>query len=436
MCSSLLLTSTSTVLLLRLLWWLTVPPFYVHSLRPDLGCYGADYIHSPNIDKLASTSLLLRQAHVQQAVCSPTRTSLLTGRRPDTTRVYDLKHHFRDMANNFTTLPEYFKRRGYTSLGMGKIFHPVVCHLTGKIDDIPADGVDGSWTVHADRGGEPYFHGEYEKYWQNGGPSPNSTGGPCAKPHGCPSHLGISEADEAARPLPDAQAVQHGIATLATLAKRDNPFFLAVGIHKPHLPFIMPEQFLRLYPNASVPLAAHGTAPVGMPEVAWSPYGEIRAQYFDVHALNLTGAINTSMPDDMARQLRRHYYAAISYTDSLVGQLLDALDSSGVANHTIVALWGDQSVGAPAVQPPPQPPRFTLPPPTPLLTPLLSTPSTAAGSWASTGNGANKRTSRCARPQRHSARTARFRRTDRLTRHPLHRPPCHHRHARRSPRTA
>jgi iduronate 2-sulfatase len=372
----------------------------VDDLRPDLGCYGADYISSPNIDRLAAASLLLRQAHVQQAVCSPTRTSLLTSRRPDTTRVYDLKHHFRDMANNFTTLPEYFKRRGYASVGLGKIWHPVVCKLTGQIDDIPARGVDGSWTMAADKGGQPYYHGAFEKYWQNGGPSPNSTGGPCAKPRGCPSHLGVTAADEAARPLPDTQAVQRGAAALAALAQRDNPFFLAVGIHKPHLPFIVPEAFLSAYPNASVPLASTPTAPAGMPEVAWSPFGEIRAQYYDVHALNLSGAVNASrgMPDGLARALRRHYYAAVSYTDALVGSLLDALDATGTANHTVVALWGDhgeRSAERERDDAPSSPLRHWLTPP--LSHRTVPLPPRQAGSWASTASGASRRTSRSRR---------------------------------------
>jgi hypothetical protein len=100
-------------------------------MRPELTCFsGADFpspvhprIHSPNLDALAAKSLLLKRAYVQQAVCSPSRTSLLTGRRPDTTHVYDLVHYFRNVGGNFTTIPQYFKENGYSSIGMGKIFH-------------------------------------------------------------------------------------------------------------------------------------------------------------------------------------------------------------------------------------------------------------------------------------------------------------------------
>jgi len=141
------------------------------------------------------------------------------------------------------TLPEYFKRRGYSTVGMGKIFHPVVDTQTGNIDDIPY-----SWTVEKARGGQPYFHPPFEKYWQNGARDPlyphlNISSGPCAG--GCPSHAAITLAGEAERPLPGPQLAAKAVAAMARLAQRDNPFFLAVGFHKPHLPFIVPARMLQ-----------------------------------------------------------------------------------------------------------------------------------------------------------------------------------------------
>ena len=102
-------------------------------MRPELQAYyGPDFpspvhpdMHTPTLDALAQKSLLLKRAYVQQAVCSPSRTSLLTGRRPDTTHVYDLIHYFRKVGGNFTTIPEYFKINGYRTVGMGKICHRV-----------------------------------------------------------------------------------------------------------------------------------------------------------------------------------------------------------------------------------------------------------------------------------------------------------------------
>ena len=90
-------------------------------MRPDLGVYGAKQMKTPNLDELASRSVVMRRAYVQQAVCSPSRTSMLTGRRPDTTRVHDLIHYWRQVAGNFTTLPQYFKQNGYKTAGIGKV---------------------------------------------------------------------------------------------------------------------------------------------------------------------------------------------------------------------------------------------------------------------------------------------------------------------------
>jgi len=90
-------------------------------LRPDIGAYDVKHMITPNLDRLASRSVVLRRAYVQQAVCSPSRTSMLTGRRPDTTRVHDLIHYWRQVAGNFTTLPEYFKQHGYKTAGIGKV---------------------------------------------------------------------------------------------------------------------------------------------------------------------------------------------------------------------------------------------------------------------------------------------------------------------------
>ncbi|KAK6171255.1 hypothetical protein SNE40_019482 [Patella caerulea] len=132
-------------------------------MRPEIGAYlGPDFpspvhpqIHTPNLDALAAKSLLLKQSYVQQAVCSPSRTSLLTGRRPDTTHVYDLIHYFRNVGGNYTTIPEFFKNNGYRTIGMGKIFHPG-----------PASGNDDpiSWT-------DPYYHAAYIKFrsWLHSG---------------------------------------------------------------------------------------------------------------------------------------------------------------------------------------------------------------------------------------------------------------------------
>ena len=272
----------------------------VDDLRPQLGCYlGEDFpspVHpkmiTPNIDKLASKSLLLKRAHVQQAVCSPSRTSFLTGRRPDTTHVYDLYVYFREVGGNFTTIPQYFKENGYFSVGMGKIFHPG--HTSGH-DDPP------SWSA-------PYYHAPNKKFYA----------------HRNHSHMAVPKSLYSRRPLPDTQIADHAVQTLRNLSQKalsgEQPFFVAVGFHKPHLPFLVPEEIVDFYPEKDIKLPDNQYAPVNMPKVAWSNFGELR-QYPDVQG-NFSGTINSTGPASVIRDLRRFYYSAVTYTDSLIGKVL------------------------------------------------------------------------------------------------------------------
>ena len=126
----------------------------VDDLRAQLGAYHdpehPDYfsklrIKTPNLDKLASQSIVFTRAYAQYSLCGPSRTSLLTSRRPDTTLIYDNTRYWRDVGGNFTTLPQHFKNNGYTTVGFGKVFHP---QASSNNDDPP------SWT-------EPYYRPPY-----------------------------------------------------------------------------------------------------------------------------------------------------------------------------------------------------------------------------------------------------------------------------------
>ena len=289
-------------------------------MRPQLGAYyGPDFpspIHpkmvSPNLDRLASRSLLLKRAYTQQAVCSPSRTSLLTSRRPDTTHVYDLHTYWRKSGGNFTTIPQYFKENGYHTIGMGKIFHPGMS-ASGEDDPI-------SWSEAYYHAPNPYYG--YQHSWMAVNQSMRSRHGK----------------------LQDERLADFAIETLEKLAAdsltNDKPYFVAVGFHKPHLPFIIPEEFLDLYPESSISLPDNPYAPVNMPDIAWSWYGELR-KYADIHKLNATGAINSTLPKDVTMALRRAYYSATSFTDSQIGRVLDTLDRLGLSKKTIVSFWGD-----------------------------------------------------------------------------------------------
>lgn len=287
-------------------------------MRPEIGAYidpqypNSVYpeIYTPNLDALAARSLTLKQAHVQQALCGPSRTSLLTGRRPDTTHVYNIGDYFRNVSGDFVTLPQYFKQHGYDCRGIGKIFHPG-----------PASGDDDpvSWSA-------PYFHGvknfeDHANSWK-----------------AVPDDLLLDT------PLRDEQLATHAVDTLKEVAENyrngQQNFFLAVGFHKPHLPFVFPESILQYYPEEDMMSPHNPYAPIHMPEVAWWSYDGLRA-FSDIQALNATGAVNTTLPDKVIRDLRRAYYSAVTWTDMLIGRVLQELERLGLSNNTIVSFFGD-----------------------------------------------------------------------------------------------
>ena len=289
-------------------------------MRPQLGAYyGKDFpspvyppMHTPNLDKLASRSLLLKRAHCQQAICSPSRTSLLTGRRPDTTHVYDLKHYWRIVGGNFTTIPQYFKQNGYISAGMGKVFHHGR-RASGGDDPV-------SWSVK-------YFHAT------NFGWETNQS-----------SWQAIPENLLKDKPLMDSQIADYTVDMLRKLApgarSGGKPFFVAAGFHRPHLPFDFPESILKYYPEESIRLPDNEYAPVNMPYVAWSVYKELM-KYHDIRKLNLSGEINSTVPAKVVKDLRRAYYCATTWTDFLIGRVIKELDVLGLTNNTIISFWGD-----------------------------------------------------------------------------------------------
>lgn len=202
-------------------------------------------MRTPNFDRLAARALRLNNARVQQAVCSPTRTSLLTSRRPDTTRVYDLYTYFREFAPTVHTIPQIFKDvLNYTTIGMGKLFHPG--HASGANATCPVQrcGDDSlySWSV-------PYWHAPNLDYWSG------------TRGSGPPQHHGFDAGDawaavpDAVReqhPLPDEQIADHAVDVLGNMTRGSPPWFLGVGFHKPHLPFIFPESYVgsRLHETA------------------------------------------------------------------------------------------------------------------------------------------------------------------------------------------
>lgn len=297
----------------------------VDDLRPSLGCYGDPVALTPNIDALAQQGVLFTKAFAQQALCGPSRTSFLTSRRPDTTRLYDVHSYWRNHAGNFTTLPQYFKEHGYHTVSAGKIFHPGI--VSNKSDDQPY-----SWS-------ETPYHPPTQAYKQE--PVCLGADGRLYTDIYCP----VQVEQQPGGSLPDIQSTEFATSWLQKWAlkqesKSDNekqPFFLAVGYHKPHIPLKFPLEFLDAYPIANIPLAPNRKRPLGLPTVAWNPWNDLRRRH-DISALNLSFPYGP-MPDSYARYIRQGYYAATTYTDSLVGDLLATVSS--LFPDTVVALIGD-----------------------------------------------------------------------------------------------
>ncbi|XP_017675243.1 PREDICTED: iduronate 2-sulfatase [Lepidothrix coronata] len=291
----------------------------VDDLRPVLGCYGDKLVKSPNIDQLASRSIVFSNAYAQQALCAPSRVSFLTGRRPDTTRLYDFYSYWRVHAGNYSTMPQYFKENGYVTLSVGKVFHPGVS--SNHSDDYPY-----SWSI-------PPFHPSTEKYENH-----KTCRGKDGKLYAnlvCP--VDVSEMPKGT--LPDIQSTEEAIRLLNVMKANKQKFFLAVGYHKPHIPLRYPQEFLKLYPLENIPLAPDPWVPEKLPSVAYNPWTDIR-QRDDVEALNVSFPYGP-LPEEFQRQIRQSYYAAVSYLDVQVGLLLNALDNVGLSNNTMVVFTAD-----------------------------------------------------------------------------------------------
>jgi len=298
----------------------------VDDLRPELGCYGAKAIKTPNMDHLARSGVTFARAYCQQAVCNPSRASLLTGLRPDSTKVWDLVEHFRTACPDVVTLPQHFMQNGYQSIGMGKIYH-------GTLPDAK------SWSVpkRRPRGYKLYSQAtrkrqvDRRKKYRAEGLADAFISGHRRGP--------ASEAEDVAdNARIDGALTDLALETLKTLGGQDKPFFLAVGYYLPHLPFTPPKTYWDMYDPAKIPMASNRSLPAGAPSWAMNTMYELRA-YEDVSDAPRPG--QGLLTDAQAKRLKHGYYASVTYVDAQIGRLLAALSKAGLDDNTVVVLWGD-----------------------------------------------------------------------------------------------
>ncbi len=297
----------------------------IDDLRPELGCYGNTIVKSPSMDRIAARGVVFNKAYCQQAVCSPSRTAIMTGLRPDTTKVWDLVTHFRAAQPDCVTLPQHFKANGYHCAAINKIYHKG--YEDGRSWSEPhwyssGNTVDTDLTDYKERIVKKHVVSVQEYM------SPIPKGANSAKP-GPAFEVSLKAESE----LPDGAAADEAVKRLAAFKSNAKPFFLAVGFAKPHLPFVAPKKYWDLYDPNTIPVPTIDHLPSGSPSFAGHVNGELH---------NYPGVPEEDpIPSEFAKTLRHGYYACISYTDAQIGKVLDALDKEGLSDNTIIVLWGD-----------------------------------------------------------------------------------------------
>jgi iduronate 2-sulfatase/deleted-in-malignant-brain-tumors protein 1 len=371
----------------------------IDDMRPEIEPYGASHMHTPNMQKLADRSTLFSRAYVQVAVCMPSRNALLFSRRPDTAQAWEISpSQWPRMCGGANcggnqcgpscgirepgtgkpgvTLPMWFLQHGFFTTGMGKIFHPSntqnqdYAHSWTPATTNPKTGI---WEAHG--GPYPVYDGTVRHLPDRGNGSQ-------------PSWYAFPNTEE--EEMRETKLAQNAVDTIVNLSARalPPPFFLAVGFHKPHIPWYAPAHYWDLYPNTSIDLAPRKFKPIGVPNIAmqddlrtWSTPSK-SADPFSCKWVDLCGEFdrfrhpqphlppnhdhdgrdhagevypggpdaagrpgiskhmpydNTTLPDWKAAELRRAYWATVSYTDSNVGRVIDALDASPFVQKTIIA---------------------------------------------------------------------------------------------------
>lgn len=314
----------------------------VDDLRPVGKLFGEPEVLAPNLDRLAARSTIFTNAFTQSPTCGVSRSSLLTGRRPDTTYVLDnggCPFTSAPAHGAWQSLPQYFRAAGYRTAGHGKVFHPNVCE-GAVVGEQAAAWSSGYYHAPCIGGGSLYAGGCSDPAAAHTNPPPYYR--PCVPP--CVVTSAYANATATDDDMPDGMIAREAVQTIQRLAEEDSPFFVAVGFHKPHLPHIAPKRYFDLYPLENVSLPPSPCAPKGAPAFAWNKCGEWTA-YPDVK--NKTSAMGFSkeqpVDDAYARQQRRAYFAAASFADAQVGRVLDAVEEAGLSNDTVVVLFGDRT---------------------------------------------------------------------------------------------
>jgi arylsulfatase A-like enzyme len=307
----------------------------IDDLRPELGVFGNHEIKTPNMDALGYDGVVFENAYVQQAVCNPSRASLLTGLRPDYTKVRDLYTNFRDSIPHIPTIPQHLARHGYTTTAIGKIFHnvfpdslswtepkiflkqfpfdPDAVYVTEENLQIQNKRIQERLSKNNNFSKDQFGH-----YYVKANATEIVDGPDSLYYDGAQTLMAIKKLDE--------------------LANEKNPFFFAIGYYKPHLPFNAPKKYWDLYNPDSISMATNPFVPKNVSEFSVNPNAELKG-YTDYK--NAPSPLEGSLAEAQARHLKHGYYASVSYIDKLIGDLISKLKALDIYDNTIIVLWGD-----------------------------------------------------------------------------------------------
>lgn len=296
----------------------------VDDLRPTIGSYGDPSAITPHLDRFAERSLQFNRAYCQVAVCNPSRASLMTGQMPDKLGVWTLPIHFREAKPDAVTIPQWFRKHGYTAVSHGKIYHNPTpdpqswSEPIRRLPPLPSPYPKGTRALVRET-----MDGLPARDWRKKNLRPPSTASP----------------DFDDNKLLDGARTDMAIEDLKRLAAEDKPFFLAMGYIRPHLAWVAPKKYWDMHDPDTLPVAEDQSVIPNTPPYAPHNNSEL-SHYVDLVDMPRPWD-EQELPSEKKRQLVHGYYACVSYIDAQIGRLLDALEETGEADNTIIVLWSD-----------------------------------------------------------------------------------------------
>ncbi len=305
----------------------------IDDLRPEIGAYGSKIAITPNLDKFAADGLLFNKAYCQEPICSPSRASLMTGARPETIGVIENFTYFRDVNPDIITLAQHFKDNGYETVHTGKIYHkPAWADMEKSWSRGPAYD---KMTIKKREVSGGYALRENQEFSKKATAEVIAKYGKNAPRNGLGKGPAYEKADVEDTFYEDGYNTELAIATMKDMLEKtpDKPFFLGLGMKKPHLNWMAPSKYWDLYNPQDIELATIDGAPENGATMGLHPSFELRARY----GIPKKGPIN----DEIAKTLKHAYLACVSYIDAQIGKMIAALDKAGLRDNTIIMIWSD-----------------------------------------------------------------------------------------------